>query len=187
MPPRSLERIAVIGAGNGGHAMAAHMTLKGFPVRFYEMPRFAANLKPAQERGGIELTGVVGEGFVRPAQLGVDTGQVVVGHRVVGAGRDDRDADFDRSLQLPYLVQGVAQIERGMSVRQGVRGVLRMPRQIPGSFVVKDRLRGRLRVGIGDKAVLLHQAGSQVQVRPRQVIPPVEGESGLALRMLELD
>ncbi len=65
MPPRTLESIAVIGAGNGGHAMAAHLSLKGLPVRFYEMPRFADNIRPAQERGGIDLTGVVGEGFAR--------------------------------------------------------------------------------------------------------------------------
>jgi opine dehydrogenase len=65
MSPRTLESIAVIGAGNGGHAMAAHMSLKGLPVRFYELPRFADNIRPAQERGGIELTGVVGEGFAR--------------------------------------------------------------------------------------------------------------------------
>jgi opine dehydrogenase len=79
MPPRSLESIAVIGAGNGGHAMAAHMTLKGYPVRFYEMPRFADNLRPAQERGGIELTGVVGEGFVRPELLTTDMAEAVKG------------------------------------------------------------------------------------------------------------
>jgi opine dehydrogenase len=77
MPPRSLERIAVIGAGNGGHAMAAHMTLKGFQVRFYEMPRFADNLRPAQERGGIELTGVVGEGFCRPELMTTDMAEAV--------------------------------------------------------------------------------------------------------------
>jgi opine dehydrogenase len=79
MPPRALERIAVIGAGNGGHAMAAHMTLKGFQVRFYEMPRFADNLRPAQERGGIELTGVVGEGFCRPELMTTDMAEAVRG------------------------------------------------------------------------------------------------------------
>ena len=79
MPPRPLESIAVIGAGNGGHAMAAHMTLKGFPVRFYEMPRFADNLQPAQERGGIKLTGVVGEGFMRPELMTTDMAEAIRG------------------------------------------------------------------------------------------------------------
>jgi opine dehydrogenase len=79
MPPRPLERVAVIGAGNGGHAMAAHLALKGYPVRFYEMPRFADNIRPAQERGGIELTGVMGEGFARPELITTDIAQAING------------------------------------------------------------------------------------------------------------
>jgi len=79
MPPRTVEHIAVVGAGNGGHAMAAHMSLKGFPVRFYEMPRFADNIRPAQERGGIEITGVVGEGFARPELITTDIAEAVKG------------------------------------------------------------------------------------------------------------
>jgi opine dehydrogenase len=74
-----LERIAVIGAGNGGHAMAAHMALKGIPVRFYEMPRFAENIRPAQEQGGIKLTGVVGEGFFRPELITTDIAAAIEG------------------------------------------------------------------------------------------------------------
>lgn len=79
MPPRVIESIAVIGAGHGGHAVAAHMALKGFPVRFYEMPRFADNIRPAQERGGIEITGVVGEGFARPELITTDMAEAVQG------------------------------------------------------------------------------------------------------------
>ena len=72
MSPRPVERVAVIGAGNGGHAMTAHLSLKGIPVHFYELPQFAENLQPVRERGGIELTGVVGEGFARPALITTD-------------------------------------------------------------------------------------------------------------------
>jgi len=79
MPPRTLDSIAVVGAGNGGHAMAAHMSLKGFPVRFYELPRFADNIRPAQERGGIELTGVVGEGFARLELITTDMAAAIKG------------------------------------------------------------------------------------------------------------
>lgn len=79
MPPRTVERIAVIGAGNGGHAMAAHLTLKDISVRFYEMPRFADNIRPAQERGGIEITGVVDEGFARPELITTDIAEAIKG------------------------------------------------------------------------------------------------------------
>jgi opine dehydrogenase len=79
MPPRRVDNVAVIGAGNGGHAMAAHMALKSFSVRFYELPRFAKFIQPAQERGGIELTGVVGEGFARPELITTDMAQAIQG------------------------------------------------------------------------------------------------------------
>jgi len=79
MPPRTAERIAVIGAGHAGHAMAAHLALQGFPVRLYELPRFADNVRPAQERGGIKLTGVVGEGFARPELITTDIAPAIRG------------------------------------------------------------------------------------------------------------
>lgn len=79
MPPRTAERIAVIGAGHAGHAMTAHLALEGFPVRLFELPRFADSIRPAQERGGIELTGVVGEGFATPELITTDIAQAIQG------------------------------------------------------------------------------------------------------------
>jgi opine dehydrogenase len=79
MPPRPLDVIVVIGAGNAGHAMAADLALKGLSVCFFELPRFADNLRPAQERGSIQLTGVVGEGFARPALITTDIAEAVQG------------------------------------------------------------------------------------------------------------
>lgn len=103
MPPRTLERIAVIGAGNGGHAMAAHMTLKGFPVRFYEMPRFADNLRPAQEQGGIKLTGVVGEGFMRPELMTTDIAEAVKGASHVFVTTQALGHEEVAELSAPHL------------------------------------------------------------------------------------
>jgi opine dehydrogenase len=79
MPPRPLTEIAVIGAGNGGHAMAAHLCLAGFSVRFCELPQFADNLRPAQERGGIELAGSLGEGFARLEVITTDLAVAIRG------------------------------------------------------------------------------------------------------------
>jgi opine dehydrogenase len=42
MPER---KIAILGAGNGGHAMAAHKSLDGFDVNLYELPRFEDNVQ----------------------------------------------------------------------------------------------------------------------------------------------
>jgi opine dehydrogenase len=43
------------------------------------MPQFADNLRPALERGGIELTGVVVEGFARPELITTDISQALRG------------------------------------------------------------------------------------------------------------
>jgi len=58
-------KITVIGAGNGGKAVAADMTLAGHAVTLFEFPQFEENLKPIKERGGINLVGVGRNGFAR--------------------------------------------------------------------------------------------------------------------------
>jgi len=54
--------IAVLGAGNGAHAMAGHLALKGFTVRLYN--KFADEIAQLREQGGVTVEGVV-EGFGR--------------------------------------------------------------------------------------------------------------------------
>jgi len=82
----------VLGAGNGGLAMAAHLVLKGFEVKLYN--RSQPRLNPVIARGGIEITGQV-EGFApisvattdpEEAIKNVDVLMVVVpanGHRFI--------------------------------------------------------------------------------------------------------
>ncbi|MGH7836153.1 MAG: NAD(P)-binding domain-containing protein, partial [Candidatus Binatia bacterium] len=49
----SIHRIAILGAGNGGCAAAADLTLRGHEVRLYS--RSEATLRPIREQGGIEI------------------------------------------------------------------------------------------------------------------------------------
>jgi opine dehydrogenase len=55
-----MARIAILGAGNGGCAAAADLTMRGHSVALYELPEFAQVLEPIKERGGIEI---IDEGF----------------------------------------------------------------------------------------------------------------------------
>jgi opine dehydrogenase len=55
-------RVAVLGAGNGGQALSAHLALKGFTVHLYEDPVLKANLEGIRKNGGIRLQGAL-EGF----------------------------------------------------------------------------------------------------------------------------
>jgi opine dehydrogenase len=51
--------------------MVADLTLKGFSVNLFDLPRFDANLAGIRERGGIEVTGVF-EDFVTPNLVTTD-------------------------------------------------------------------------------------------------------------------
>jgi opine dehydrogenase len=59
------KAIAVLGAGNGGSAVAADMTLAGHSCRLFEFAEYASNITPIQEAGGIRVTGIARTGFAR--------------------------------------------------------------------------------------------------------------------------
>jgi len=63
------KKIAILGAGNGGYAMAADLSMVGYEINLYEYPDYAANLKPIIERGGIEIISCTpaGEELILPA------------------------------------------------------------------------------------------------------------------------
>ncbi len=75
-------KIAVMGAGHGGKAMAAHLGLMGHEVRLYNYkekePEFKVDLEEVRRKGGIELEGAV-EGFGPIALATTDAGEAVRG------------------------------------------------------------------------------------------------------------
>ena len=76
-------RYTVIGAGNGGKSMAAHLALMGFPVTLYNRtPEHVAAIKA---RGGIELEGCDGvpHGFGHLHLVTSDMGEALEGADVV--------------------------------------------------------------------------------------------------------
>jgi len=71
--------LAVIGAGNGGFTMAADMTLAGWKVHLYEMPRFKDNITPLMKEGGIQITGAARTGFAKLERITSDIKEAVDG------------------------------------------------------------------------------------------------------------
>jgi opine dehydrogenase len=55
------KKIAVLGGGNGAHAMAADLALKGHEVNMCETPEFKEGISTALERQAIELIDAWGE------------------------------------------------------------------------------------------------------------------------------
>jgi opine dehydrogenase len=76
--------IAVLGGGNGGHCMAADLTLAGFKVHWYELPELAGGrFAPALESGLVTLTGIGRTGPARPHKLTTDMADALDGVRLV--------------------------------------------------------------------------------------------------------
>lgn len=48
-------KVAVLGAGNGAHAMAADLSLAGHEVRMCELPQFEQNIMPVKVLGEYAL------------------------------------------------------------------------------------------------------------------------------------
>jgi opine dehydrogenase len=74
----------VLGAGNGGMAMAAHLALKGFAVNLYN--RTAERVRVIQQAGGIQLTA--------PDCEDVPRGRAQLARVTADAGEALRDADI---------------------------------------------------------------------------------------------
>ncbi|ANY07686.1 2-dehydropantoate 2-reductase N-terminal domain-containing protein [Pseudonocardia sp. HH130630-07] len=72
--------VAVLGAGNVGHAIAGHLTLRGHEVRLYSP--WSSEFDAIQARGGIGLSGAT-EGTAMPALLTTGLPAAVAGADVV--------------------------------------------------------------------------------------------------------
>ena len=71
-----MARIAILGAGNGGCAAAADLTLRGHSVALYDLPQFDHVLAPIRERGGIEI---IDEGFAAVDTVTCDIAEAMDG------------------------------------------------------------------------------------------------------------
>ena len=100
-----MEKITILGAGNGACATAADLTLKGFPVTLCSRPA-SKTLKEIQEKGGLECTGLLGERFVPLHQITTNLNKAVEEADLViivvpGKGHED----YARAL-APLLQEG---------------------------------------------------------------------------------
>ena len=77
------KRFTVIGAGNGGKAMAAHLALKGFPVNLYN--RTFSRITAIAELGGINLESYEGgpHGFGEMKIVTSDIGEAIEDANVI--------------------------------------------------------------------------------------------------------
>ena len=73
----AIKKVAVLGAGNGGCAAAADLTLRGYEVRLFS--RSDSTLNPIVKRGGIEVVEDGAEQFAAPFLVSPNLPPVVNG------------------------------------------------------------------------------------------------------------
>ena len=97
----SIRRIAVLGAGNGGCAAAADLTLRGYEVRLYS--RSQATLDPILERGGIEIVEGGKARFARPRMVTADIVKAVSGSDLIMIAAPSVAHEYLGKKLVPHL------------------------------------------------------------------------------------
>jgi opine dehydrogenase len=59
------DLVAVLGGGNGGHAVAANLSLAGFKVNFFELPQFAESFEKVLRTKEIQIQGISIDGVAK--------------------------------------------------------------------------------------------------------------------------
>jgi opine dehydrogenase len=100
------REICVIGAGNGGSAVAGDLTLAGHSCRLFEFEEYAGNIEPIRAKGGIEVTGIARTGFARLALATTDLAAAVRGAQLIMVTTQALAHERVARALAPLLVDG---------------------------------------------------------------------------------
>lgn len=101
--PAKPLRVAVLGAGHGGQAMAGHLALLGCEVRIFN--RSELRLEPIRQRGGIELSGVI-QGFGPIAAATTDMRDAIADVELIMVVVPATGHEFMAEAMAPHLKDG---------------------------------------------------------------------------------
>lgn len=99
-----ISRVAALGAGPGGLAVAAALSRRGYEVALYN--RTPGRLEAAQKRGGIEIEGDLGEELVPIKGITTDLGEAVRGAQLILMAVPAYGQMATAEALLPYLQKG---------------------------------------------------------------------------------
>jgi len=101
---KAMKRVAVLGAGNAGCAMAAHLARQGLEVRLYN--RWEDEIRVLKQQGGIYLKGCLGEGFVPIPVITTDLEEALRGADFVAVVTPATAHEFFARAVAPYIKAG---------------------------------------------------------------------------------
>jgi opine dehydrogenase len=78
-----MSKIAILGSGNGGMTLAAHLGLEGHEIRLFDLPEYADNLDEIQKNGGINISGVEKQGLGPVAFTTSDIAKALNGAEII--------------------------------------------------------------------------------------------------------
>ncbi|KRO38961.1 MAG: hypothetical protein ABR66_05390 [Microbacteriaceae bacterium BACL25 MAG-120322-bin65] len=117
--------IAIIGGGNGGHCMAADLSLRGHTVSLYEHPDFAENFAHTLATKTIKLTGIGENGDAQIHTVTMDIEQALAGAQLVMVVIPASGHELFFTTMLPHLVES-----QTIVVWAGQFGALRLAQMI---------------------------------------------------------
>ena len=98
-------KIAVLGSGNGAHAVAFECAEKGHDVYMFDFPQFSKSIEAIAEAGGIRSSGKM-EGFQKIAYAGTDMSKVLPGAELIFAVGPSYSTEPFAKACIPYLEDG---------------------------------------------------------------------------------
>jgi opine dehydrogenase len=100
------KEICIIGAGNGGSAIAGDMTLAGHRCRLFEFEEYAENIKPVIVQGGIHVTGIARTGFAKVALATLNLSEAVQGADLIMVTTQALTHERVAKELIPHLSDG---------------------------------------------------------------------------------
>jgi opine dehydrogenase len=100
----SINKIAVLGAGNGGCAAAADLTLRGYEVRLFS--RSEKTLLPILDRGGIQLVEAGEERLAAPYVVSSDIARVISAAELIIVAAPAVAHEYLARSVAPHIVNG---------------------------------------------------------------------------------
>jgi len=100
------KEICIIGAGNGGSAIAGDMTLAGHRCRLFEFSEYAENIKPIIAQGGIHVTGIARTGFAKIALATLNLSEAVRGADLIMVTTQALGHERVARELIPHLSEG---------------------------------------------------------------------------------
>ena len=105
-----MEKITIVGGGNGAFAASADLTLRGNQVTLFELPQFAGGIKEVMERGGIEMESFAGngleEGFAKLYKITTDVKEALAESDIIMVIVPSYSLETIAKLCAPYLRDG---------------------------------------------------------------------------------